>query len=60
VTHWPKFVLCIADARNDTDDVIKHILSTQILISRSDHVFNVKVRYTLSESDLNATCGGTL
>ncbi len=45
---------CIIIAINESDDVVKRILSSQLIHAfRPDHIFNVEVRYVLS--DLTAT-----
>ena len=50
----PDLAQCIPIAINESDDVVKRILSSQLIHAfRPDHVFNVEVRYALS--DLRAT-----
>jgi hypothetical protein len=47
----PDLAQCITIAINESDDVVKRILSSQrIHAFRPDHIFNVEVRYALSDN----------
>jgi hypothetical protein len=48
----PDLAQCITIAINESDDVVKRILSSQrIYAFRPAHIFNVEVRYALQGSD---------